>query len=61
MTVHPDTATRLDELCARFRLHRGQVIDKLVSALDSMYRHGVYHCCNGQPCSVNRRDVPDIL
>jgi hypothetical protein len=61
MTVHPDTATRLDELKERFRLPRGQIIDKLVLAVWSQYQTGTVHCVTGQPCQINRRDVPDIL
>ena len=61
MTVHPDTVTRMSELCARFALPRGQLVDKLVLALHNQYARGVVFCVNGQPCAVNRTDVPAIF
>ena len=56
MTVHPDTVIRMSELCAR-----GQLVDKLVLALHNQYARGVVFCVTGQPCAVNRTDVPAIF
>lgn len=61
MTVHPDTVDRMNELCDRFRLPRGQLVDRLVLTLHNQYAKGVVFCATGEPCRVNRTDVPQIL
>lgn len=61
MTVHPDTVDRMRDLCDRFRLPRGQVVDKLVAALHGQYQNKTMYCASGGPCRVGRTDVPDIL
>lgn len=59
--LHPDTDARLAELCARFRLPRGQVIDRLVDALGRAYQTGKQHCVTGAECPHNRTDLPGVL
>jgi hypothetical protein len=65
MTVHPDTDVRLDQLSNRFRLPKGQIVDKLVCALarcwDSAGNAAMLTCVNGEACRMARRDVPEVL
>jgi hypothetical protein len=65
MTVHPDTDTKLDSLVEKFRLPKGQIVDKLVMALVRCYGQGGVpgrlHCVTGEPCRMERRDVPEVL
>lgn len=65
MTVHPDTSNRLDALSNRFRLPKGQIVDKLVCALarcwDSAGNPSTLTCVNGEACRMARRDVPEVL
>ena len=65
MTVHPDTSNRLDELTNRFRLPKGQIVDKLVNALsrcwDPAGNPAMLTCVNGEACRMVRRDVPEVL
>lgn len=60
-TVHPDTVHRMHVLCNRFKCSRGQLIDKLVLAMHAQYVHQKVYCVTGEPCRVNRTDVPPIL
>lgn len=60
-TVHPDTMTRLDGLCARFVCSRGVVLDKVVNVLDSAYKTGKVYCVHGQVCQIGRTDLPEVL
>ncbi|MCJ7795198.1 MAG: hypothetical protein MUQ56_00255 [Thermoleophilia bacterium] len=65
MTVHPDTDCRLGALSNRFRLPKGQIVDKLVMALSRCWRADgeVAHltCVNGEACRMARTDVPEVL
>jgi hypothetical protein len=65
MTVHPDTDVRLDQLSNRYRLPKGQIVDKLVLACSKCYgpdgAPGRLHCVTGEPCRMERRDVPEVL
>jgi hypothetical protein len=65
MTVHPDTITRLARLTDKYRLPVGQVIDKLVVALDRCFdaegRPTTLTCIDGEVCRMARRDVPEVL
>lgn len=65
MTVHPDTANRLDALSNRFRLPKGQIVDKLTCALsrcwDPAGNPAMLTCVNGEVCRMARRDVPEVL
>lgn len=61
MTVHPDTVERFDRIQARFKLPRGQVVDKLVQALDLAATSGQLTCVHGEVCRMGRKDVPPIL
>ncbi len=66
MTVHKDTIGRLDDMAARFQQSRGQVLDRLVNLLWMQYkgRDGKPErrmCLNGEPCSFNRTDVPEVF
>jgi len=65
MTVHPDTDVRLDQLSNRYRLPKGQIVDKLVSALARCFAPdgapSMLTCVNGEVCRMARHDVPDIL
>lgn len=61
LTVHPETVTRFDEVCAKFNLPRGQVVDKLVLALHTCVTQGKLTCVNGEVCRMGRTDVPPIL
>lgn len=65
MTVHPDTDVKLDQLVNKYRLPKGQIVDKLVGALSRCYGPdgvpGRLHCITGEPCRMERRDVPEVL
>lgn len=61
MTVNPDTIDRFDRVCDRFRLPRGQVVDKLLVALDTCCASGKLVCISGEFCRMARTDVPPIL
>jgi len=61
MTVHPETVERFGRVCAKFNLPRGQVVDKLLLALDTCVATGKLTCVNGQICLMGRTDVPPIL
>ena len=61
LTVHPDTLVRLDSLCSRFALPRGQVVDKMVVALWTAFDQGVMTCCTGEVCRIGRKDLPPVL
>jgi len=61
VSVHPDTDTRLADLCQRFTLPRGQVIDRLVDAMARAYQTGKQHCVTGAECPHNRADLPAVL
>jgi len=61
MTVHPLTLDRLDAICSRFALPRGQVLDKLVVALASCLDSGTLTCVTGEACRIGRKDLPAVL
>ena len=61
ITVHPDTVMRLDSLCGKFTLPRGQVLDKLVVALWTAFEQGQLTCVTGELCRINRKDLPAVL
>jgi hypothetical protein len=65
MTVHPDTDNRLDALANRFRLPKGQIVDKLVGALARCWKPdgsvAFLTCVNGESCRMARTDVPEVL
>lgn len=65
MTVHPDTDVRLDQLSNRFRLPKGQIVDKLVMALARCWKGdgtpAFLTCVNGEACRMARTDVPEVL
>jgi hypothetical protein len=61
MTVHPATLERLDRLCSKFALPRGQVVDKLVVSLAVMVEGGTLTCVTGEVCRIGRKDLPAVL
>lgn len=61
MTVHPQTLDRLDVICSKFALPRGQVLDKLVVALSTALEQGTMTCVNGELCRIGRKDLPAVL
>lgn len=61
VTVHQDTVDRLEELCGRFASTRGRVIDRVIEVLHTAYTSGTVHCIHGQPCSINRKDLPQVF
>ena len=65
MTVHPDTDVRLDQLSNRFRLPKGQIIDKLVLAAARCYgddgKPRQLTCISGEVCRMGLTDVPEVL
>ena len=61
MTLNPDTIDRFDRVCEKFRLPRGQVVDKLLVALDTCVATGKLVCISGEMCRMARTDVPPIL
>jgi hypothetical protein len=61
LTCHQDTLDRLDVLCGRWSTTRGRVVDRLVEILSRAYESGVLHCIHGQPCQLNRKDLPGIF
>ena len=61
ISVHPSTLARLDALCERFRTNRGRLIDKLVEGVDSAYKDGLMRCVTGGLCTINRKDLPEVL
>lgn len=65
MTVHPDTDCRLNSLSNRFRLPKGQIVDKLVMALSRCWKGdgsvAFLTCVNGEACRMARTDVPEVL
>jgi hypothetical protein len=61
MTVHPDTIERFDRVCDRFKLPRGQVVDKLLVGIDSALATGKLTCINGEFCRMARTDLPAVL
>jgi len=61
MTVHPDTIDRFEVVCEKFKLPRGQVVDKLVVALWTACTTGKLTCINGEVCRMSRTDIPPVL
>jgi len=61
MTVHPDTVARFDRIYDKYKLPRGQVVDKLVVALDTAISTGKLTCVNGEICRMARTDIPPVL
>ena len=61
LTCHQDTLDRLDVLCGRWSTTRGRVVDRLVEILSRAYECGTLHCIHGQPCQLNRKDLPGIF
>ena len=61
ITVHPLTDQALDRLTEKFNIARGQIIDKLVLALDLALTSQKMTCISGEVCRFNRTDVPSIL
>jgi hypothetical protein len=61
MTVHPDTVARFDRIFDKYKLPRGQVVDKLVVALDTAICTGKLTCVNGEFCRMSRTDLPQVL
>lgn len=62
MTVHPDTMARFEVLRAKYRLPRGQVVDKLVAAFCNGLNLGCRTCAGtGEPCRMQLKDVPEVL
>ena len=65
MTVHPDTINRMAVLTNRYRLPVGQIVDKLVAALDRCYgtdgKAKLLTCVHGEVCRMGRQDVPEVL
>lgn len=60
-TVHPDTVERMRELCGKFKMSRGALIDRLVQVLARQYKDARVYCMTGEPCRFNRVDVPEIF
>ena len=60
-TVHPDTMTRVDEMCDHYNVSRGQLLDKLVLALWTCVKQTRLTCVSGELCRFDRRDVPLVL
>jgi hypothetical protein len=61
MTVHPDTVDRFDLIFDKYKLPRGQVVDKLVVALALAIQSGCLTCINGEACRMGRKDIPAVL
>lgn len=61
MTVHPDTVDRMAELCDRFKMARGPLVDRLVLILWKQYQDERVYCLTGEACRFNRTDVPEIF
>lgn len=61
MTVHPDTVERFAVVCDKYKLPRGQVVDKLVVALWTACTTGKLTCINGEVCRMARTDIPPVL
>jgi len=65
-TVHPDTIAHVDALAAYYHASRGQVVDKLISAmwyqLESVkLGQPSRFCLTGERCRYNISDVPPVL
>lgn len=61
VSIHPDTIARLDDLCGRFTVTRGVVLDRVVHSLWVETKTGVSHCAHGAKCAWNKGDVPDVF
>lgn len=61
ISVHPDTDKRLTNLCLKFGLPRGVVVDRTVDALSRSVATGVRYCAHGPRCVHNLTDLPDVL
>lgn len=61
ISVHPTTLVALDSLCERFRTNRGRLVDKMVETTAAAYRDGVLRCVTGGACTINRKDLPEVL
>jgi methyl coenzyme M reductase alpha subunit len=61
MTVHPDTVSRFDDIYEKYKLPRGQVVDKLIVALHTAITSGCLTCVNGEMCRMGRKDIPPVL
>lgn len=61
ISIHPDTDKRLAELCLKFGLARGVVIDRCVDSLSRSIRSGVRYCSHGPRCTHNLTDLPEVL
>jgi hypothetical protein len=61
MTLHPDTIARFDFLTDKFRLGRGQLVDKLILSLHTSVSQGRLTCIHGELCRMARTDVPQVM
>jgi hypothetical protein len=61
MTVHPETVDRFDRIYDKYKLPRGQVVDKLLVALDTAISSGKLTCISGEVCRFGRVDIPPVL
>jgi len=61
ISVHPDTDKRLVELCMKYGLARGVVVDRCVDALSRSVASGVRYCAHGPRCTHNLTDLPEVL
>lgn len=61
ISVHPDTDRRLSELCRRYGLARGVIVDRTVDALSRSVESGVRYCSHGPRCVHNLTDLPEVL
>lgn len=61
ISVHPDTDRRLTELCMKYGLARGVIVDRTIDALSRSIASGVRYCAHGPRCVHNLTDLPEVL
>jgi hypothetical protein len=61
ISVHPDTDRRLTDLCMKYGLARGVIVDRTIDALSRSIASGVRYCAHGPRCVHNLTDLPEVL
>lgn len=61
ISIHPDTDKRLAELCLKYGLPRGVLVDRTIDALSRSIATGIRYCAHGPRCTHNLGDLPEVL
>jgi hypothetical protein len=61
ITLHPQTVLYLDELCNRYKVPFGRLIDRLVATCHQAVSSGTQYCILGGKCPISKTDIPEVL